>query len=280
MAGKLPVKLNARLKKLDQILAQYQSALVAFSGGADSSFLLARAKAVLGEKVKAGMIYSLLITEREKERAEKFARKLGVELIILNSNPLREKKLVQNPPNRCYYCKKEEFKALKNLAKKLGLKEVLEASNLDDLKDYRPGRKALRELGIKSPLVEAGFSKEEIRTASKFLGLESWSLPSNACLASRFPYGEKLTKKKLQQVAEAEEYLYQLGFRIFRVRYHQEIARVELGERELKKLLSQPELREKIAEKFSKLGFTYTCLDLLGYQSGSLNKMLKRKIEL
>jgi len=198
-----------------------------------------------------------------------------VDFYLIHFDPLRNSLLAQNPPRRCYICKKEIFLRLKKLAKKLGLNQVVEASNLSDLKDYRPGMKALRELKIQSPLIEAGFSKEEIRKASKAFGLKTWNLASSACLATRFPFGEKLTRKKLNQVAQAEAFLAQLGFKTFRVRYHREVARIELEQKEMKKLLANPALREAICENFQKLGFIFTALDLAGFKSGSMNLLLE-----
>jgi len=252
------------------------SCLVAFSGGVDSSLLLVIAREVVGDKVMAGIAVSPTFPKRELEFARKIAKRLKVKLIEFKSDELKLKAFYKNSPLRCYYCKKELFAKLKAIAQKKRLKWVVEGSNLDDLSDYRPGRKAILELGIRSPLLEVGLSKKEIRELSKKMGLESWDKPSFACLASRFPYGEEINLEKLRKIEKAEEVLFKLGFKTFRVRYHQEVARIELDNRGRRRLLREPGLGRRIYQEFSKIGFLYTALDLLGYRSGSMNLGLKK----
>jgi uncharacterized protein len=214
-------------------------------------------------------------SRHERVDAARLAKELSAEHLQVHTRELQLPEFVKNPENKCYICKKERFGGLIELSKKKGYRFVLDGGNLDDLSDYRPGIKATRELGVRSPLAEAGFSKQDIRTLSKQLGLDTWDKPSYACLASRIPYHSSISADKLRQVDDGEEFLRSLGFSgQVRVRHHNEIARLEIDARDLPKFL-QPALRNKVVEHFKELGFTYIALDLEGYNMGSLNRVAK-----
>jgi len=270
------VKMEEKLTRLYMIIDKIGSAVVAFSGGVDSTFLLKVAKDRLGSKVMALTATSPTYPTYELEDAQRFARMLGVRHSVVESNELGIPEFTKNSPRRCYYCKKELFRICKERACEEGFDYVLDGSNLDDLNDFRPGMEAAEELGVRSPLREAGLTKDEIRYLSKKMGLESWNKPPFACLSSRFPYGIEITKEKLDTVAEGERFLRKMGFSQFRVRYHQEMVRIELGEDEMGKALK---LRQQLIPKFKELGFIYITLDLEGYRSGSMNALLKSRPE-
>jgi uncharacterized protein len=275
---KSPTPFERKLNRVRNILKKLEKIVVAFSGGVDSSLLLMLSLKTLGkENVLAVTVSSPTFPEEELKEAARLAKSLGAKWLKISSQEFKNPLFRKNTPYRCYYCKKELFAQLKELGEKEGFKYLIEGSNTDDLKDYRPGLKALKELGVKSPLAQAGLTKEEIRKAAREFNLPNWQKPSSACLASRFPYYQPLTLKELKKVAQAEKFLKKLGFSQVRVRHHKETARIEAGEAETVRLLQDPELRKKVSRYLKNLGYTFVALDLDGYQAGSLNKLLKRK---
>lgn len=262
-----------KFEKLKNNIKSLESVVVAFSGGVDSSFLLKTAFDVLEDNVLAVTARSATFPEREYKEAVEFTTKYGIRHLEIESEELDIEGFVQNPTNRCYLCKHELFTKIKDIAKKENLKYVLEGSNHDDLSDFRPGLKAVEELCVLSPLREAELTKDDIRLLSKEMGLGTWNKTSFACLSSRFPYGQTITREKLHMVDKAEQYLIDLGFRQVRVRHHGELARIELSPREIG-LIFQNNLGNDIYEYFKSLGFAYTSLDLKGYRTGSMNETL------
>jgi len=267
-----------KINKLKKILKDMGSLIIAFSGGVDSSFLLKVAENVLGKNVIAVTAKSLTYPKREFEDAKRIARSLNCRQIIIDSNEMKIKEFRNNPKNRCYFCKKELFLKLISIKNKYNFNFVVDGTNYDDLNTFRPGLKALKELGIRSPLAEAGLTKEEIRKYSRLLNLTTWNKPSFACLSSRFPYGEEITKSKLKKIENAEDFLRSLGFRQIRVRYHYPIARIEIEKEEIPKIL-QSNIREKMIKKLKKIGFEYITLDLEGYRSGSMDELKECNID-
>ena len=266
---------NAKIKRLRASLREIGSAAVAFSSGVDSTFLLRAAHEELGERAVAVTVRSQLIPRHELDEAAAFCRQEGIRHEIIDFDALSAPAVIANPPDRCYHCKKEVFGLILAFARGAGLAAVLEGSNLDDDGDYRPGRRAIRELGVRSPLHEAGLTKEEIRVLSREMGLPTWSKPSFACLASRFPYGERLTVAALERVERAERWLREeLGLTQLRVRSHGDLARIEVPPDDIPRLAARA---AEIAAAFKGLGFAYVTLDLQGYRTGSLNETLAAK---
>jgi uncharacterized protein len=264
-----------RLRELERLVAPYGSALVAFSGGVDSSLALAIcARALPKGNVLAVTSNNETYLPSELDLARGFADSLGVEHLIVNTRELDNPDYARNPANRCYFCKSTLYADLRRIAGERGYACVVDGANADDEGDYRPGRKAAKELEVVSPLSLAGVDKAEVRELAKHLGLPSWDKPALACLSSRFPYGQEITPEKLAQVARAEEFLREQGFRQVRVRHHGEIARLEVGQQEMERAFA---LREKISAELREAGFLYVALDLSGYESGSLNAALGMK---
>lgn len=268
--------LQEKNEGLRKLLAGYGRLAVAFSGGVDSSFLLAAAAEVLGDQVLAVTAAPVFVPQRELAEAEAFCRERGIRQAVIPAERLNIESFRHNPPDRCYHCKKEIFSRIRRAASEEGFRILAEGSNLDDTGDYRPGMRAVRELGVVSPLLEAGLTKAEIRELSRQMSLPTWEKPSFACLASRFVYGETITDEKLRMVDRAEQLMLDMGFRQFRVRIHGNLARIELLPEELPRAMEE-ENRRRISEKLKEYGFSYVTMDLTGYRSGSMNEVLKRK---
>jgi pyridinium-3,5-biscarboxylic acid mononucleotide sulfurtransferase len=261
-----------KTENLKKILQDLGRVIVAYSGGLDSTFLLKMAIDTLGkDNVLAVTARSETYPLSEYKEARSIARSLGAKHLTINTRELNIKSFRTNPVNRCYYCKKELFKKLDEIKTKYKMDFVLDGTNFDDLKDVRYGRKAAVEIGVRSPLLEAEISKSEIRSFSKQLGLPTWDKPSFACLASRFPFGDTITKEDLSRVDEAESYLRKLGFRQIRVRCHGKLARIETLPQDLSRAIK---IKEKIIAKLGKIGFVYVTLDLCGYRTGSMHEVV------
>ena len=269
--------LEGKFQRLQKEIGDLGSLAVAFSGGVDSTFLVKAAHDVLGDKMMAVTARSESFPERELREAEEFCRREGIRHQIVNSEELEIEGFSHNPKNRCYLCKHELFEKILGIAKSNGIDYVAEGSNMDDNGDYRPGLMAVAELGVKSPLRDAGLDKEEIRRLSKAMNLPTWNKQSFACLSSRFVYGEEITRQRLHMVDQAEQLLLDLGFHQVRVRIHGgTIARIEVLPEEFSRLM-QEEIRRAVVMSFKSYGFAYVTMDLQGYRSGSMNETLTRE---
>jgi uncharacterized protein len=268
-------KVPSKTDRLEAIIRSRPRAVVAFSGGVDSTLLLRIARDVLGPRnVIAVTGVSQTYTADEKRTARRFSRELGVEHVLIETDELASGDFSANPADRCYFCKRELLGRILDLARSRGLDAVYDASNVDDLSDYRPGRKALEESGVRSPLLEAGFAKKDVRLLSRRLGLPSWDKPANPCLASRVPYGTPITEDTLDKVRDGEAFIRKLGFPIVRLRHHGEMARIEVPAGDLARIV-KPATARKIAARLRGLGYLWTALDIEGYRMGSLNRAVE-----
>ena len=269
-----------KLQQLRDFIQQYKSVIVAFSGGADSAFILKVTRDVLGKKnVLAVTGHSPSLPEREKFFASEQAKNIDVHHLIIDTEELENENYSSNPSNRCFFCKTELYTKLKELIHEKHFDIIFDGTNLDDENDYRPGKIAAKENGVISPLSICKFTKDEIRVASKKLNLETWDKPASPCLSSRIPFGQKVTIEKLSRIEQAENLLHELGFTICRVRHHENIARIEVPKEQIHLLTSDP-IRETIVNEFKQIGFLYVTIDLNGFSSGNLNSVLVEEQQL
>lgn len=268
---------NSAIQKKEELairLKDLGSLLVAFSGGVDSTFLLAMAHENLGDRVVAATASSAIHPSRETDDARVFTHKKGIRHVIFKPDEMNIPQFIRNDRERCYHCKRHLIKKLSEIAQKKGIQHIAHGANTDDLKDYRPGFRAAHEAGIIAPLIDAQMNKEEIRFLSKEMNLPTWDKPSMACLASRIPYGSPISEKKLEMVEHAENFLLDQGVKEVRVRHHGSVARIEINKSRLNNLMDEG-LRMRIIEKFHEIGFSHVALDLEGYISGKMNRALK-----
>lgn len=268
-------ELQKKVENLKQYIVGLGSLAIGFSGGVDSSLLVAVAHEVLGDRLIAVTGADASVPERELNEAVAFCKERGIRHIVCNVDPLKEEGYRNNSPDRCYFCKHGIFTEVRKIAVENGIEYMAEGSNMDDIGDYRPGLRAAAELSVKSPLREAGLTKSEIRIISRAMGLPTWSKPAYACLASRFVYGEEITEEKLHMIDRAEQFLIEHGFFEERVRMHGNIARIEVPPEDIPRLASD-EIREAVYDRFRELGFLFVTLDMKGYKSGSMNATMKK----
>ena len=267
------VALEQKEQRLRALVRSYDSLIVAFSGGADSAYLAYVAHSELGGRALAVTGDSASYPTFQRELADRLTKQFGIPHEIVFTEEFEDRNYTSNPPNRCYYCKNELYTKLAELAQTRGFATICDGSNADDVGDYRPGRQAAREIGVRSPLEDCGLTKAEIRELSRRAGLPTWNEPASACLSSRVPYGQVVTIEKLSMVDKAEIALKELGFRQVRVRHHGEVARIEIAEEELPRALDS-EMAGRMSAALKALGFRYVALDLEGYRTGSLNEVL------
>ncbi|MCM8747148.1 ATP-dependent sacrificial sulfur transferase LarE [Thermomicrobium sp. CFH 73360] len=268
-------ELRAKYDRLLERLRSLGSVVVAFSAGVDSTFLLYASRQALGDHVIAATGLSETYPEEEIAEARQLARELGVRHVMVRTEELTNPRYTMNSHQRCFFCKNELYGKLRELARAEGYAAIVDGTNADDLRDYRPGLRAAQQLGVLHPLAEVGLTKQEIRELSRIFGLRTWNKPAYACLSSRFPYGTQITVEKLRQVAAAERALRELGFRAFRVRHHEQIARLELQPEDLPRAI---ERRQEIVARLRALGYEFITLDLEGYRSGSFNRTLPKPL--
>ncbi len=267
--------MRGRYERLIALLEELESVAVAFSGGVDSTFLLSVAHETLGERAVAYTARSPLVPESEIAAAQEFCESQGIRQVMVDFDPFAVEGFSANPPDRCYVCKRALFSELLRQAKEAGFAHVIDGSNVDDMGDYRPGMRALAELGIESPLRAAGLTKADIRALSRYRDLPTWDMPSYACLASRIPYGEQIDSAKLARIEAAEGILHEAGFRQARVRSHGDIARIEVPPAAIERIAQEP-LRNDLSTALRNLGFSFVTLDLEGYRTGSMNEVLEK----
>ncbi len=272
----IPAETQEKYENLMTSLKSYGKVLIAFSGGVDSTFLLKVARDVLGDNVLAVIASSATYPEREQQEALRIAEDMNVRFKVIHTKELDDPNFRDNPPERCYFCKKELFSRLKEIAAAEDIPHVCDGSNFEDTFDFRPGTKAAAELDVHSPLKEAGLDKNEIRVLSRKLGLRTWNKPAMACLSSRFPYFTRIEKESLRQIDTAEEFLKTKGFSQLRVRHHGQIARIEITPQDFPRIIAEG-MRNEVVEGLKKLGYLYVTIDLAGYRTGSMNEPILKE---